>query len=249
MPRILAIETATIPGSVALLDRERVLARRSFLQNERAAQHLAPAIHNLLEGVRWTPREIECIAVAVGPGSFTGLRIGIMTAKTLAYATGARIVAVDSFDVIAEQMVDIRGRLDVLLDAQQAGLYVRSYLVSAETGYRALGPGAVRSTESWLEAVNTELRTAGGISRLRVAGDGCRRLHEQWPDGVVVEVGPETIPRAETVGQLGWNQAHRGTYADPWRLLPTYLRPSGAEEVAQAIASASTEVPPGSVQR
>src|SRR5262245_33492571 len=88
MMRILAIETVGSTGSVAALDERGVLAELALDSRRRSAQTLVPGMAALVESVGWRSRDVELVAVASGPGSFTGLRIGVTTAKTFAYAIG-----------------------------------------------------------------------------------------------------------------------------------------------------------------
>src|SRR4051812_32591466 len=98
--RIVALETVGAAGSVALLDEERIVAELKLDTARRSAQTLAPGIAELLQQASWRPGDVELVAVASGPGSFTGLRIGITTAKAFAYAVGCQVVGVNSLLVI-----------------------------------------------------------------------------------------------------------------------------------------------------
>ena len=99
--RVLAIETVGMTGSVAVLSGDEVLVERRLDTERRSAQTLAPAIQDLLAEVGWRPADLELVAVAQGPGSFTGLRIGITTAKGLAYVLGCRLLGVNTLRAIA----------------------------------------------------------------------------------------------------------------------------------------------------
>src|SRR5689334_17642556 len=88
MPRALAVETSGRIGSVALADDGRVIAEESFPHGLQHAAHILPVIDSLCAARGWTPRSIEHLYVSSGPGSFTGLRIGITLCKTIAFATG-----------------------------------------------------------------------------------------------------------------------------------------------------------------
>src|SRR5208337_2248427 len=106
MFRILALETSELTGSVAVAADGKVLAELQLDPQQRSAQWLAPAIRSLLERVGWQPREIGLIAVTIGPGSFTGLRVGVATAKILAYATGAQVLGIGTLEAIATAAPD-----------------------------------------------------------------------------------------------------------------------------------------------
>src|SRR5262249_41581863 len=121
--RILALETTGQSGSIALLQDETIVREATLPQTERSAKSLAPAIQRILSESRWKAREIELITVATGPGSFTGLRIGVTTAKTLAYAIGAQVIGVNTLQAIAAQAPSETYRLWAIVDAQRQQVF------------------------------------------------------------------------------------------------------------------------------
>ena len=126
---ILAFDTSGLAGSVALLDGSRLLAERVLEPGRRSAQTLAPAIVELLSAQQIEPRQIRLVATTVGPGSFTGLRVGVTTAKTFAYAVGAEVIGLSTLETIANQvpleLLSV-GQSEVLavLDAQRQELFL-----------------------------------------------------------------------------------------------------------------------------
>jgi len=94
--RILALETTEMAGSLAAMHDGKLLAELELDPRQRTAQSLAPGMKTLLAKVAWRPADVELVAVTIGPGSFTGLRLGITTAKTFAYALGAEPTRRDS---------------------------------------------------------------------------------------------------------------------------------------------------------
>ena len=134
--KLLALETTDVSGSVALCDGGQIVGRRFLASEQRSAQTLAPTIKALLQEYGWKPSEVDVVGVAVGPGSFTGLRVGVTTGKMFAWATNARIVGVDALDVVVESIVrsDVLSAtapsvLSVGIDAQRGDAAVRRYLV------------------------------------------------------------------------------------------------------------------------
>ena len=125
--RTLALETSGLSGSVAACDGGRLLAERELAQGSRSAQSLAPALRQLLAQVGWQARDVHRVAVTVGPGSFTGLRVGVTTAKAFAYAVGAEVIGINTLDVIAAQAPVEAARVAVALDAQRQELFAAVY--------------------------------------------------------------------------------------------------------------------------
>lgn len=134
--KILALETTDAQGSVALCVGGEILATRRLDAERRSAQTLAPTIRDALTEFGWAPTDLDAIAVATGPGSFTGLRVGVATAKMLAWAVGAKIVGVDALEAIACEIGRLpndeeRGVVSVGIDAQRGDAAVRRFWVDA----------------------------------------------------------------------------------------------------------------------
>jgi tRNA threonylcarbamoyladenosine biosynthesis protein TsaB len=164
---------------------------------------------------------MELVAVTSGPGSFTGLRIGVTTAKTLAYAVGAEIIGVDTLDVIAAQARAPAGRLWPIVDAQRQELFTAEFEVSHDEVTRRVGDTVVMKQEQWV----AQLRASD-----RVTGPALRILTASLPADVVA--APEELwqPTAAAVGQVAWRAYQAGQRDDVWKLLPNYHRLSAAEE-------------------
>ncbi len=102
--RVLAIETSQTAGSVALLESGRLVAEKQFAPHKRSAKTLAPAIDGIFQEANWQPSSLSLIIVVRGPGSFTGLRIGVTTAKMMSLALGCPVQSVLTNTVLAEQV-------------------------------------------------------------------------------------------------------------------------------------------------
>lgn len=228
-PRLLILETSGRVGQVAVAAGDKLLEARQLDQARRHARDLAPTVAQLLSARGWKARDLDAIIVSRGPGSYTGLRVGIMAAKTLAFATGCAFIAVDTFAAIAAQApVDVL-RLDVLADAQQEKVYVQSFArASANASLMAVGALGVQSLGTWLGQ-----RQPGDW----VSGPGVRAYRHLIPPDVPV-LGEELWdPRAESLLQLGLARFRAGERDDFWRAEPLYARPSSAEEKWQARTS------------
>jgi len=230
---ILALETSIIPGSVALLDGADVLRSTELPRDLRTTQSLAPVIRAQLQAVGWEPSQLQLVAVSQGPGSFTGLRVGVTTAKTLAYATGAEILGVSTLDAIAAQAEPHPQTLWTVMDAHREQLFGRRYRW-ADSRWQAASDACVVDIGPWL---------AGLTSNECVSGPGVRRVLGQLPGGVLVEVEAHWAPRAGTIGRLAFADARAGRRDDVWKLVPRYGRASAAEEKADRTRDATDRKP------
>ncbi len=219
-PRALIIETSHQPGLVALAEADRLLAERRLDQARRHARDLAPAVAELLRQQDWKPRDIEVVIVGRGPGSYTGLRVGIMSAKTFAYATGCRLLAVDTFAAIARQAPPPAMVVDVIADAQQDKVYVQRY--------RREGMAWIAATE--LAIVHVDESVARLTSEVWVSGPGLEKHRARMPAAVRVVDQAAWFPDAASVLGLGLERWRRGEADEPFKVEPLYLRPSSAEE-------------------
>ena len=164
--KLLALETTDVSGSVALCEEGRIVERRFLDPLRRSAQTLAPAIQALLNDRGWRPSDVDVVGVAVGPGSFTGLRVGVATAKMFAWATNAQIIGVDSLDVVAglclrSENIETTGVgaivLSVGIDAQRGDAAVRNYLVAEGTAVPLDERFHVVSIKRWLGTDDSSL--------------------------------------------------------------------------------------------
>lgn len=217
--RVLALETSGMAGSVAALD-ELQSVEVELDPARRTAQTLAPAIESILQRVGWEPASVDLIAVTQGPGSFTGLRIGATTAKTLAYATGASVLGVNTLEVIAAQSSASDRRLWVIMNAERDQLFAAAY--EWQTG---------RWTETVPTHIIDQLAWLNGLSAKDcVIGPGLKNLLGKIPPGTEIVAESNWLPRAVTVGREGLRLFVSGQRSDWWSLLPNYYRESAAIE-------------------
>ncbi|QEG42366.1 tRNA (adenosine(37)-N6)-threonylcarbamoyltransferase complex dimerization subunit type 1 TsaB [Roseimaritima ulvae] len=215
----LAIETSGRHGSLALLDGDQLLREVALEPQQRTAASLFPAMEELLQQVRASGEPLQQVSVASGPGSFTGLRIGVTAAKTLAYAMKCQLVAVDALEVIAQQAFDHNESLEQLwvgVKAYRGQIFARG----CARQNTAAGESLVLSGPQWRQQVST-LPAGWGLTG-DAAGDPSLEISSK-----IFLVDPQYWqPTASTVGRL----AAGAEPIDPLRLVPEYLRPSAAEE-------------------
>src|SRR5438309_4833464 len=126
-PRVLILETSGRVGRVALAQGNELLGNQRLDEARRHARDLVPAVAGLLAARGWQPKDVQLVLVSRGPGSYTGLRVGITSAKTFAYATGCALLAADTFAALALQAPVEATPVDVLADAQQEKAYIQSF--------------------------------------------------------------------------------------------------------------------------
>jgi tRNA threonylcarbamoyladenosine biosynthesis protein TsaB len=214
---------------VAALDDERPLAEQPLPPHQRSAQSLVPTIDAVLAQVGWEPRQIELVAVTSGPGSFTSLRIGVSTAKALAYAAEARIVGINTLEAIARRAAaELAASGNVgstsiaaILDAQREQLFAAVFRRTPTGQFEWQTPTAVIDEHVWLDGL-----TPGDI----VTGPGLKRLADRLPTGVVALDSGFWSPTAAVVGQLGFESFVAGRLDEVFQLVPQYFRRTAAEE-------------------
>lgn len=218
---ILALETSGFGGSIALLDDDVVVGERVLDAQRRHAQTLVPEIQSLLREHGKTPQDCQLLAVSIGPGSFTGLRVGITCAKTMAYATGAKIAAVPTFHCLAAGSPQGVDRVQIIMNAQRQELFVGRYAVSGDGTWQETQPLRIERAADWQASLQpTDVVVGPGL------------------EGIAQEVAPLCHlpepafwqPTARWVGRLGLRQFHQDNLTTGWELNPLYIRKSAAEE-------------------
>jgi tRNA threonylcarbamoyladenosine biosynthesis protein TsaB len=220
--RALAMETAGRDGSVALVDDGTVVAESGFPGGFRHAAGLLPLIDELMRAQGWSPADLDHVYVSAGPGSFTGIRIGVTAAKALAIAVGVRLVAVPSLAVIVENAPADAAHTAVVLDAKREQVFAATF---------------ERTPDGWAEREPAHLDglthlLARSPRPLHLMGDGIPSNRKYVPvDAGVIVTPPELWrPRASVVARLGTALAAKGRFVEPDQLLPTYIRKTEAEE-------------------
>jgi tRNA threonylcarbamoyladenosine biosynthesis protein TsaB len=231
---ILGIETSGLRGGIAVC-RDGVCLADAALENapRRHAQTLVTQIQATLEPLGVRIADLEAVAVSIGPGSFTGLRVGVVCGKTLAYAIGCRLAAVDTLEAIAANSPADLSVVHVIADAQRGDLFVGTYQRSSEGDWIRKDPPTIVLAREWVAALQ-----AGDV----VSGPGLAAV-DRSPASATWRSLPESAwtPSARTVAQIGARQIARGLLADCATLEPFYLRRSAAEERADPAGSSTAK--------
>ena len=221
----LLIETSGRLGKVGLARADVVVRATELDAARRHARDLAGAVGAMLEAEGLRPADLTGVMVSTGPGSYTGLRVGVMSAKALAYATGCRLVAVPTFAAIVLQAPAAAQHVWVIADALQGHIYIQQFTRGAgPTEWAARTELTIGLADEWLNGAGKDVWMTGpGVA---VYAD--RNIPQDCP--LVPEAG-----REPTVASLF--RAGRGlgpvSREELFRLEPLYLRGSSAEENAK----------------
>ena len=225
---ILALDTATRDGSVALVDEHRVIEERRGDAARSHAERLPGELLALAEVHGVSVRAIDLFAVAAGPGSFTGLRIGIATIQGLALATGKPVVAVSALEALAQSAGRAPGTLIAAwMDARRREVFAALYRVadappfSPERLVEVEGASA-GDPAATLARWGSHLRDA----RVTFVGDGAALYADAIADhrSIRPEVLREPPLLAGVIGQMALIRAQRGDTIDPAAVHPLYVR-------------------------
>lgn len=222
--KILALETATTTGSIAIVDDNHGLIGEVSINIKIAhAERLMPAIKWLLDASHISVNEIDAFAISIGPGSFTGLRIGLSTAKGLSYAAKKPLVPVPTLDAFARTVPYCSHMICPMFDARKNEVYAAFYKWGKTGCETVMDVRAVKP-----EDLIREIREP-----VIFMGDGARLYKEQIIDtlGSNAFFVPESkmLPAASAVAEVALEKIKQGIITDPVALTPLYIRKSEAE--------------------
>lgn len=224
-PIILALETATMSGSVALVSENRCLAEFSLQTGETHSRRLLAGVEWLLRetGIEWPV--IDAVAVSLGPGSFTGLRIGLATAKGMVLAQGIKLIGVGTLDGLASQFFAAGDILICpVLDARKKEVYCGLFKADNRGVPRLLKEYLAISPEDLCDLIDEPVVLTGD-GALVYGGLFQERL------GDLLKIPPASayFPKATTIGLLALDKWRENEFLDPAEAEPIYIRPSEAE--------------------
>jgi tRNA threonylcarbamoyladenosine biosynthesis protein TsaB len=222
---ILGIESATARIGCAIGGHEGVLAQFEMTRGRRHCETLVPAIRFTCEQADIALDEISVVAVDVGPGLFTGLRVGLATAKGLAHALRVPVIGIASLDLVAFPVRYTSRVIVTVLDARRGELYYAYYRQS---------PGGVQRVSDYLLGTPDDIVSellAVSHQDLLLVGDGALRYRDRFSDIRNAEFAEQWLahPSAAPLVQLAHARALREDWVNPWDLHPLYLRKPDAE--------------------
>ena len=221
---ILGIESATQQVGCALGGHEGVLASAHSARGRRHAESIAPQIQFVARQARIELRDVGCVAVDLGPGLYTGLRVGISSAMAMAYALGVPMIGVSSLDLLAFAVRHTNRLVVAAIDARRSELFYAFY--------RQVPGGVQRISEAQVgtpDDLASELLATG--QEMLLVGDGARRYAEVFAGLQKTDIAEQELahPSAASLVQLAHARALREEFVKPWELRPIYLRAPDAD--------------------
>lgn len=219
---LLAIDTSTHRAAIAVQTRDGATHVATPDPTQRHGRNLIPVLRDLLGAAGLAVADLDAVAVGLGPGSYTGLRIGLTAAKTLAYTTGCPLVGLDSLEVIAQNAPADEPRVSIIADAQRGDLYVADFVRSAPAALLVrVTPTRIAAAADW---------SSGLTEPTLVLGPGLERLASPLPQTARPAAAESSWPEGLGLLRLARASWLAGQRDDPMFLEPRYLRRSAAEE-------------------
>jgi len=221
--KVVGIETSGLIGNIAVCDGDTVVGKKTYGKNFSHGKEIVSSLESIFNEIKWDPNDIDLIAVSIGPGSYTGLRIGVTCAKTLAYGLGKPVIDVPTLDVLVENVEDNNAKtICPVIDAKRKSVYACIYdrnnnNIKRVTDYLIISPHSLIDMlpESTL-----------------IFGDGVepyKNIFEQKKI-TIAENEKLGVADAANVARLGMERYEQGMRCEINSLVPLYLRKSEAEE-------------------
>lgn len=227
--KLLAIDTSTKVAGAALMEDGRLVCETNLACGLTHSERLMPIVDSCMKLSGWQPGDLDAVAAVSGPGSFTGIRIGVSTAKGIAEAIGKPVVAVNTLEVLAASLGGFSGVIVPLLDARREQVYCAVYGCGLD---ELLPPCAMKLGDLLGDPILLQASAA------LFAGDGAlanRDMIEKTMGSRAQFAPPHLmLQRAGAAAWLAWRKMGEGKLMDAAGLLPAYLRKSSAEQVKEA---------------
>ena len=219
---LLAVDTSTTSCSVAVLKNRQLVSETTYTAGKTHSRHLMSIVAQTLAACGWGPRDLDGFAVSRGPGTFTGLRIGISTIKGLALSARKPVVGISSLRALAFPLADLVCPVVAMIDARRGEVYANQYHpVRGE--FDAVGPASVAAPESLARVIPPDavLVGSGALQYRDVFADHC--------PGARVAGALQHIVRASSVGMLALQRFEQSDVDAVENLVPEYIRKSDAQ--------------------
>ena len=219
---ILALDTATKWTGLALHDGRTLIAESGWFSSHNQTVELAPAVVQLLRRSELSAADLSAVALSIGPGSYTGLRIGLGFAKGLALANQLQLIGVPTLDILASALPRSEGTLIIVAEAGRSRIWANNYFWSVGKGWESAEDPTSETWELLLNGIDGPATIAGEVT------PAAKRLIRNAKKQLRVVTPASTARRAGYLAEIGWNRLRRGWTDDPGELKPVYLREPAA---------------------
>jgi len=224
--KILAVDTSSLAATVAIMNDGMLLGEYTIIHKKTHSQKIMPMISELMKSVEVKPSDIDIYAASSGPGSFTGLRIGVTTIKALAYAVNKPVVSVPTLDALAYNIPMTESYICPILDARNNQVFTAIYKWE----------GSKQSNITEYMGIHIEELVQlikGKNHKVIFVGDAVKThkdyLRSELGDKCEFAPGHLMLQRAASVAQLAFIRASEGMIENCFDMVPFYLRKSQAE--------------------
>lgn len=221
---ILGIDTSSNVGSVALMDHNKLIGEFSINTSKTHSQKLMILIKNLLEACDMKIDDIDAVAVSIGPGSFTGLRIGLATARALCHAKDKKIIGINSLDALAQNVSFYDSIVLSVMDAQRKNLYATFY--SFEKG---MIKEEIATHIYSIEELKNKIESMD--KKVLIVGEGADIYEEDFTNTSNCQIAQRSqrLSKASSLCELATYRYNESKFDDYYSLVPLYIRKSQAE--------------------
>lgn len=212
---LLAVDTSTAQMGLGLYDGSQVTSEYAWRSSQRHTVELAPAVSELLTRCGLSMEDVQALGVALGPGSFTSLRVGLALVKGLSLARHLPLIGVPTLEILAAAQAPSRLPLAVVLQAGRGRLAVGWYKGS-KNGWQAKGPARVMTVQALMDEIKSPVMICGELTaadRQKLAGK--QEIHLASP--------AQSVRRPAVLAELAWRRWQSGHIDDEATLAPIYL--------------------------
>ncbi len=221
--KVLALETATMAGSIAIIDDNNLIGEVKINVKIAHSERLMSSVDWLLKSSRISIKDIDAFAVSIGPGSFTGLRIGLSTVKGLSYTTNKPIMPVPTLDAFARRLPFCQHLICPMLDARKNEVYAGLYKWADKRCKKIISETAIKPADFLKEINEPTVFIGDGAAAYK------ELIIERLQDKAVFAPLSKMSPSASSVAEIAVERLKEGITADPVTLTPFYIRKSEAE--------------------
>jgi len=225
--KIVGIDTSSYSGSVSIVEDNKLLGECLLNIGPKHSENIVASIDWLLNTLNIERKELDAVAVSIGPGSFTSLRIGVTIAKSLAYSLKLKIIGISSLEILASNIPLTDNKICPLIDAKRDEVYSAIFQFDNGT-IKQIRDNKIQKVTELCNEINDKTVFVGDA--VTVYEDV---LKGTLSDLAVIAGEPFNLPKSSNCALLGFNKLNEGIQDDPILLVPDYFRKTDVEATAK----------------